>query len=64
MNFFDNKAAVPAHLKGITCDVKNCTYHDEDNYCTANKINVGPTYATSCTDTVCATFKPKNRKQV
>ena len=45
--------------QGITCDVKNCQYHTGDCHCTAEKINVGPSYATSCTDTVCATFKQK-----
>jgi|GEM_PF-379298 len=49
----------PKHIKGITCDVKNCSYHDGDNYCTANQVAVGPSFATSCTDTVCATFKQK-----
>jgi hypothetical protein len=44
---------------GITCDVKNCTYHEGDCHCTAEKIAVGPSFATSSTDTVCATFKPK-----
>lgn len=52
-------AKSPKHIKGITCDVKNCVYHDSDCYCTAGKIAVGPSYATSCTDTVCATFKQK-----
>ena len=60
MGFFDNPNA-PQHLRGVTCDVKNCSYHDGDCYCTAHKINVGPTYATSCTDTVCATFKQKGK---
>lgn len=44
---------------GINCDVKNCRYHEGDCYCTADKIVVGPSFATSSTDTVCATFKPK-----
>lgn len=48
------------HIKGISCDVRNCVYHDGDCYCTAEKIAVGPSYATSCTDTVCATFKQRN----
>lgn len=52
-------AKAPKHIKGIKCDVKNCAYHDGDSYCTAEKIAVGPSYATSCTDTVCATFKQK-----
>ena len=46
--------------KGVSCDVCNCVYHNGENSCTATKINVGPSYATSCTDTVCATFKQKN----
>ncbi len=45
---------------GVSCDVTNCVYHDGSSVCTAEKINVGPSYATSCTDTVCATFKQKN----
>ena len=44
---------------GVVCDVSNCVYHDGTSTCTAEKINVGPSYATSCTDTVCATFKQK-----
>lgn len=48
----------PSHIKGIACSVKNCI-HNDDCYCTAPKINVGPGYATSCTDTVCATFKAR-----
>ncbi|MCQ2433037.1 MAG: DUF1540 domain-containing protein [Clostridia bacterium] len=48
------------HIRGISCDVRNCVYHDGDNYCTAEKIAVGPSYATSCTDTVCATFKQRS----
>ena len=47
------------HIQGIKCDVKNCVYHDCDTYCTAGQIAVGPSFATSSTDTVCATFKPK-----
>ena len=44
--------------KGITCDVKNCTYHDGETHCTAKEITVGPTYASTSHDTACATFKP------
>ena len=45
--------------KGISCGVKNCVYHDGINTCTAEQIAVGPTYANSVSDTVCATFKQK-----
>ncbi len=47
------------HNRGVTCDVKNCCFHDGESYCTASKISVGPSFASSCTDTVCATFKSK-----
>lgn len=46
--------------KGVVCDVKNCMYNDKNSHCTAEKIAVGPTYATSCSDTVCATFRQSN----
>lgn len=44
---------------GVVCNVKNCYYHSGEHTCTAPAVAVGPTYATDCTDTVCATFKPK-----
>jgi len=58
MGIFDT-SNVPKHIKGINCNVVNCAHHDGEGYCTAEKINVGPSYATNCTDTVCATFKQK-----
>jgi len=45
--------------KGISCDVKNCVYHCGEQYCTANKIAVGPSSASTSAETICATFKPK-----
>jgi len=59
-NYFSGTGKIPQHINGITCDVRNCAYHDGDIYCTADHINVGPMSATSSTDTVCATFKQKN----
>lgn len=47
-------------IKGIKCDVKNCVYHDKGNCCTAGEIAVGPSYAVSSSETICATFKPKD----
>ena len=47
------------HIKGIRCDVKNCMYHDCDTYCTATEIAVGPSSATTSSDTACATFKER-----
>ena len=46
--------------KGISCDVKNCAYHDGETRCTAREITVGPTYASTSGDTACATFKPNS----
>ncbi|MBE6631134.1 MAG: DUF1540 domain-containing protein [Ruminococcaceae bacterium] len=51
----------PHHIKGIRCDVKNCAYHDGELFCTADKVSIGPSFANSCADTVCATFKEKTR---
>ncbi|MBR6796493.1 MAG: DUF1540 domain-containing protein [Clostridia bacterium] len=47
-------------IKGISCAVKNCEYHDGECTCTAGKISVGPSTACCCSDTVCATFKMRD----
>lgn len=47
-------------IEGISCDVHNCRYHDGRSKCLAGNINVGPSYASSSADTVCATFKPQS----
>jgi len=46
-------------IKGITCDVKNCVYHEGENDCYAGCISVGPHSATTSSATACATFKSK-----
>ncbi len=46
-------------IKGVTCEVKSCVYHDSESRCTADRISVGPAYATNSSDTACATFQPK-----
>ncbi len=61
--FADNLAlgsnTVPRHIRGITCDVKNCAYHDGDNFCTAERVTIGSVIATSREATRCATFEPR-----
>lgn len=47
------------HIQGISCDVKNCTFHDGQSYCTAGQITVGPAHASTSGDTACVTFKAK-----
>ena len=46
-------------IKGIVCGVKSCAYHDGTSFCTANEIRIGPSYAVSSTQTVCATYRPR-----
>lgn len=47
-------------IKGITCDARNCAYNAEGCKCHAPEISVGPSYAATSSETVCATFKPKS----
>ena len=54
---------VPKPIKGISCSVSNCHYHDGNTLCLAGKIAVGPSSATACKDTLCATFKMKEEDQ-
>ena len=49
------------HIDGIVCDVTNCMYNAQNHICTAKEIKVGPQYAASSADTICATFKPDNK---
>lgn len=50
---------IPKPIKGISCSVTNCQYHDGQAHCIAKNIAVGPSTATACRDTICATFKFK-----
>ena len=62
MTFFEAKTSDTKggkHIRGVVCDVKNCAYHDGDSYCAAGRIAVGPSFARTAGETVCATFKPK-----
>ena len=62
MALFDDerKPVSGRHIRGVFCDVKNCIYNDEYDHCTADRISVGPTFASSTSDTVCATFRPRH----
>lgn len=51
----------PGRLRGVSCDVMSCAYHDGESFCTARRITVGPTSALSATETACATYKRKQR---
>ena len=57
MSILDNKGGV----NHVACSVKNCVHHrDASEECTARSIKVGPTFAKSVDDTVCATYSPKS----
>lgn len=56
MNTSQNPMSKP--ISGIKCDVTNCHYNDLNHHCIAREITVGPQFANSSADTVCATFKP------
>ncbi len=43
----------------ISCSVKNCVHHAENDTCSAGKIQVGNGSAKSAGDTCCDTFKCK-----
>ena len=49
-------------IKGIVCAVKNCAYNDKNGHCDAKQVEIGPMRATSCTETVCATFRPQTEQ--
>ena len=55
----DCKCDSSKRIKGITCDVKNCAYHQGQDECFAGCISVGPREAGCSKDTACATFKPR-----
>ena len=44
-------------IKGISCEVKNCIYHDRSDCCNAGAIRVGSKSAKDMQDTVCETFE-------
>lgn len=46
-------------IRGITCDVTNCAYHESDNRCCAGHIKVGTDRAQASGETLCTTFKSR-----
>lgn len=44
-------------IKGISCEVRNCVFHDKDNNCLAGSIKVGNPNAISENETKCETFE-------
>ena len=51
----------PKRNEDISCSCKDCTFHDGECWCIAEKIAVGPTNAKCCADTVCATFRKRQK---
>ena len=44
-------------IKGITCEAKNCIFHDKSNNCLAGRIEVGSSNAINESETRCKTFE-------
>lgn len=45
-------------IKDIKCHACNCIYNEDGCKCVAGSIEVGPSSACTCADTICATFEP------
>ncbi|MBQ2765762.1 MAG: DUF1540 domain-containing protein [Clostridia bacterium] len=56
-NLITRADTIPRHIRGITCDAKNCVYHDGDNFCTAERVTIGRINAINSSETRCATFE-------
>lgn len=48
-------------IHGVKCNVENCIHNNCQTGCTAGKIEVGPTYATTVGDTICRSFKEEQK---
>lgn len=47
-------------IKEIKCNAENCIYNEDGCKCMAGHIEIGPSSAWSCADTLCATFEPSS----
>lgn len=45
-------------IKEIKCNAVNCVYNEDGRKCVAGHIEVGPSSACTCAETICATFEP------
>lgn len=50
-------------IRGVSCDVENCAYHDAGNICTAASIDVKNESAVTKAETFCGTFTPQGGMQ-
>ena len=57
MNINTNKPSEGQDQDRIRCGVTNCIYNEDQKYCSAKQIKVGPQFASSSADTACVTFK-------
>ena len=48
-------------IHGIACNVENCIHNNHRCGCTANQIEVGPSFATTVSDTICRSFKEQKK---
>lgn len=44
-------------IKEIRCNVTNCVYNEDGRKCMAGHIDVGPSNASTSSETLCGTFE-------
>ncbi|GHU87653.1 hypothetical protein FACS1894202_02340 [Clostridia bacterium] len=54
-----NEQTQGAYLPGVSCDVKTCSYHGQNNCCHAQQIAVSNEQAQNKAETLCATYDHK-----
>ena len=62
MSHLNTNGGSPAQCNcptSVTCEVVNCIYNKDKQYCEAPSIKVGPQYARTTAEPNCATFKAK-----
>ena len=47
---------------GIHCDVRECAFHKAGGHCLAAQVSIGPSGATTCAQTLCATFRERGNE--
>lgn len=58
INSNQNQSSKDKHVNNVNCTVNSCAYNNK-TCCCAKEIQVGPTYASACNDTLCKTFKQR-----
>ena len=44
-------------IEYLSCDVKSCSYNDKKDHCTAERVRIGGSTASTSAETLCDTFR-------